>query len=178
MKHVFAGKKEELKHRIWSIDLEPICVKLIDEHGGHHWPLDRALLGIEEYRKFLFLTVFRPETIVPTEFVDDVWHTHILDTMKYAEDCNSAFGFFLHHFPYFGIRSDADQTLLQTTFKQTAAIYEDEFGASYYVGSQKCSDCGGCGTCGGNACGSCSGSGITLCEDLVRTDIRPSLVAA
>jgi len=178
MKQLFTGIKEELYKRISAIDLEPICVKLIDEHGGHSWPLERALLGAEEYRKFLFLTVCRPETIVPTEFVDEVWHTHILDTMKYAEDCNTAFGFFLHHFPYFGIRSDADQALLQATFLETAEIYKQEFGGSYFVDTNKCSDCGGCGTCGGNACGSCSGSGISLCEDLVRTDIRPTLASA
>lgn len=175
MKQVLNGDLNALKARILAIDMEPILVKLTDKHGGKNWTLEKAQLGIEEYRKFLYLTVARPETIVPTEFVDDVWHAHILDTMKYAEDCNQAFGFFLHHFPYFGIRSDEDQKLLQATFRVTAEIYRTEFGSSYYVGSDKCSDCGGCGTCGSNSCGSCAGSGFTVCEDVVRADVRPSL---
>jgi hypothetical protein len=177
MKQVVISDLEALKQRIWGIDLEPILVKLTDAHGHTHWPLERALIGVEEYRRFLFLTVARPETIVPTEFVDEVWHTHILDTMKYAEDCEKTFGFFLHHFPYFGIRSEEDQQLLQTTFQATAEIYQAEFGSTYFVGSDKCSDCGGCGTCGANACGSCAGSGFQLQEDLVRADLRPTLTA-
>ena len=174
MKHLFTGNKKDLRQRIWELDLEPICVKLCDEHGGHKWTVEKALLGVEEYKKFLYLTVSRSETIVPTEFVDEVWHTHILDTMKYAEDCNKAFGFFLHHFPYFGIRSAADQALLQRTFKETAWIYQQEFGTSYFVEADKCADCGGCGTCGGNACGSCAGSGISQLADLVQTNVRPT----
>lgn len=31
--------------------------------------------------------------------VDDIWHAHILHTRKYAEDCGSYFGYFLHHTP-------------------------------------------------------------------------------
>ena len=178
MKQVFAGDMASLRKRIWAIDLEPILVKLIDAHGGHGWPLERARSGVEEYRRFLFLTVTRPETIVPTEFVDEVWHTHILDTMKYAEDCDRAFGFFLHHFPYFGIRGADDQAMLQMTFQSTAEIYRSEFGSSYFVGSDTCGNCSGCGTCGANACGSCAGSGYSAHEDLVQSDVRPSLVAA
>lgn len=176
MKQTFRGDLGILRDRIWSLDLDPVLVKLTDKHAGHGWTVDRARLGAEEYRKFLFLTVARPETIVPTEFVDDVWHAHILDTMKYAEDCNQAFGFFLHHFPYFGIRSDADQEMLQSTFRATAEIYECEFGTSYFVGSDSCGNCSGCGTCGANACGSCGGSGYTV-DDILRSDVRPSLAS-
>jgi|GEM_PF-685611 hypothetical protein len=176
MKQVFSGDRNVLKEKIWSINLEPIVVKLIDAHGGTNWSLEHALVGAEEYRKFLFLTVARPETIVPTEFVDEVWHTHILDTMKYEEDCKEVFGFFLHHFPYFGIRGDDDQALLQSTFKATAEIYREEFGSSYFVRSDKSSDCGGCGTCGSNSCGSCAGSGFH--EDHVRAEVRPTLASA
>jgi hypothetical protein len=30
---------------------------------------------------------------------DKVWHAHILDTTKYSDDCNRAFGHLLHHAP-------------------------------------------------------------------------------
>jgi hypothetical protein len=35
----------------------------------------------------------------PSQDVDEFWHTHILDTEKYAGDCGSYFGRFIHHHP-------------------------------------------------------------------------------
>ncbi|HEY0022260.1 MAG TPA: hypothetical protein VGB24_05100 [Longimicrobium sp.] len=186
MKQVLTHDREALKSRIWALDLDPIVVKLTHADGGTGWTRERALQGAEEYRRFLFLTVARPETIVPTEFIDEVWHTHILDTMKYAEDCDRAFGFFLHHFPYFGIRGDDDQALLQSTFRATAGIYESEFGSTYFVGLDSAGDCSGGGGCAHTApyaAGDCSGGGGCahpgyIVEDVVRSNLRPSLAAA
>jgi hypothetical protein len=175
MKQLFAGDAAALRGLIWALDLRPIIVKLMDKREGKGWKLQEAILAVEEYRRFLYLTVTCEETIVPTEFVDAVWHAHILDTMKYAEDCNKTFGFFLHHFPYFGMRGDEDQATLQSTFRAVGAIYEAEFGGSYYVGLNGAN----CGTCGSNACGSCAGSGLVPSKkDVVRSDIRPTLQAA
>lgn len=157
MKQMFVGNQERLKAKVWSLDLEPITFKLMDKEEGEGWKLEQALMAVEEYRRFLFLTVTSSAVIVPTSFVDAVWHTHILDTMKYMDDCQQLFGFYLHHFPYFGKRGDEDKANLQTAFKAAADVYEAAFGQSYYVGINGAS----CGTCGANACGSCAGSGIT-----------------
>jgi hypothetical protein len=175
MKQLIIGEHADCKARIWSLDFDPIIVKLMDKKEGKGWTLEQALLAVEEYRRFLFLTVTREETIVPTEFVDAVWHAHILDTMKYAEDCQNVFGFFLHHFPYFGMRGEEDQTTLQKTFQDVGKIYEAEFGSSYYVGINGAN----CGTCGPNACGSCAGSGyLPRMPDVVRSHERPILAMA
>ncbi|MFO0704812.1 MAG: hypothetical protein U0517_02420 [Candidatus Andersenbacteria bacterium] len=179
MKQLIAGSHAECKSRIWLLDLDPIMVKLMDKKEGKGWTLEQALLAVGEYRRFLFLTVTREETIVPTEFVDAVWHAHILDTMKYAKDCEEIFGFFLHHFPYFGMRGEEDQATLQSTFRASAGIYEAAFGQPYYVGLNGAN----CGTCGPNACGSCAGSGLIppqkdVFRDVVRSDHRPVLAIA
>ena len=43
---------------------------------------------------------------------------HILDTRAYSRDCEFLFGRFLHHFPYFGMRGDADRAALDRTFRE------------------------------------------------------------
>jgi hypothetical protein len=34
-----------------------------------------------------------------TELADLIWHEHMLDTKRYAQDCGRLFGRFLHHVP-------------------------------------------------------------------------------
>jgi hypothetical protein len=71
---------------------------------------------------------FPDESIAPTKDVDKFWHGHILDTLKYAEDCQNVFGYFLHHFPYFGMRGEEDAANLRAASANMHAIYEREFG--------------------------------------------------
>ena len=158
MKEMFLGDNVELKSNIWALNLEPIIYKLMDEEEGEGWTLEQSLIAVEEYRRFLFLSVTSAEIIVPTKFVDSVWHTHILDTRKYMDDCQQLFGFYLHHFPYFGMRGEEDQANLQAAFKKAADVYEAAFNQPYYVGI-KGATC--LGACGPNSCGKCAGSGIT-----------------
>ena len=58
------------------------------------------------------------------------WHCHILDTKKYADDCQHALGFFLHHFPYFGMRGEEDSQNLRRAFEETLTLIEREYGES------------------------------------------------
>lgn len=175
MKQLYAGNPNGLREKLWSLDLEAIMVKLMDPREGEGWSEALAFTAIEEYRRFLFLTLTRSEPIVPTSFIDNVWHTHILDTSKYRDDCENVFGFFLDHFPYFGMRSDEDREALDSSFRETAEIYEEVFGTSYYVnaapdsaGNCTCTD--GCP----NSCGTCAGSGIKV-KSPVQLCERPTL---
>lgn len=64
----------------------------------------------QEYKKFLTLKKLYPEKdLVPNKAVDEFWHAHILDTVSYQKDCKKVFGYFLHHFPYFGIYGEEDK---------------------------------------------------------------------
>ena len=55
-------------------------------------------------------------------------HQHILDTIAYRADCEAIFGFYLDHFPYFGMRGDDDAQALVDSYGDTLEIYERDFG--------------------------------------------------
>lgn len=72
--------------------------------------------------------------------IDDFWHLHILDTQKYAEDCQVIFGYFLHHFPYFGMRGEEDAKNLSDSWEETCNLYQNRFGSlsELWVSSERC----------------------------------------
>lgn len=144
------------------IDLEPIMVKLMDPKDGECWKLERAKAVAEQYRRFLELCRKYPDrNIVPYGDLDTFWHYHILDTQKYAADCQAVFGYFLHHFPYLGMRGPEDAEHLKQAFAETQALFQEEFGVPYggaRTGAMASS-------CSGQPCGNrCTNrkSGITL----------------
>lgn len=93
------------------------------------WSDDLCDFAECEYRKLLSLKKWYPKlSFVPSKLVDKYWHEHILDTKSYLDDCNAVFGYFVHHYPYFGIYGDDDQSKLQVAFDQTVLLYEQHFG--------------------------------------------------
>ncbi len=135
--------EERIKH-IETLDLDPIKIKLLCSSDGPGWDREKIEQVEKRYRQFLILNLkHRDRQIVPTKSVDTFWHTHILDTMKYAEDCQTIFGHFLHHFPYFGMRGEEDARNLQRAFEETQVLFEGEFGEKLagQRGDCKVSDC-------------------------------------
>lgn len=120
----------EATERINSIlDLTNVRAKLADpEEGKGYGPTQLAVMEAE-YRKFLALRLAYPEAdIVPCSPVDEMWHQHILDTIAYRDDCDAIFGRFLDHFPYFGLRGEADARALADAYEDTLRRYRDAFG--------------------------------------------------
>ena len=112
-----------------ELDWGPIAYKLMNPESGKGWTQEQTKRGIARYLVFLTLKHLYPNVgIVPTQEIDRVWHAHILDTSKYATDCEQVFGYFLHHFPYMGMRGEADQQDLQDAFAQTQSLFEEHFG--------------------------------------------------
>jgi hypothetical protein len=117
---------------ILDLDLEQIKAKLMQVGHGEAWSKTKADIVEIEYRRFLYLAIaFPDERKTPLEDVDTFWHYHILDTMKYAADCEAAFGHFLHHFPYSGLRGEEDAAAHQMSGQRMHVLYEEIFGASY-----------------------------------------------
>jgi len=148
----------DLTEKIARIDLTMVGKKLMDPEEGPGWTAEKLAMVEIQYRRFLFLTITTADA-VPTKDVDAMWHQHILDTRAYARDCQTAFGFFLHHFPYLGMRGPADQALLMTKFQATAATYEQTYGEPYFAARCR----GGCdrGRCSVGGCiGSCTNHSI------------------
>ncbi|PHV07605.1 hypothetical protein CSQ96_10500 [Janthinobacterium sp. BJB412] len=117
---------------IAQLDLEPIKVKLMHRESGEGWTLEHANAIEFEYRRFLILMKkFPNEQTAPLVDVDTFWHYHILDTMKYAADCDAIFGHFLHHFPYIGLRGEDDEQAHLRVGQRMKELYEQTFGEDY-----------------------------------------------
>lgn len=142
----------KIDRKIQELDLEPIKFKLVKEEN---WTIEQADKVEEEYKGYLHLCKNYPHlSIVPTEMIDDFWHTHILDTEKYIHDCDEVFGRYLHHFPYVGLRGKEDENNLHSAFEITKALFEHELEIPLTAkhgttcGSSKCGD----STCGSHNC--------------------------
>ena len=118
--------------KIDALDLSMIKRKLQDPEEGLGWSSEECDAIEVEYKRYLALKrTYRDHEIVPNQLVDKFWHYHILDTVKYAEDCQTIFGYFLHHYPYFGMNGPEDEQALQDAFDETTELYEAHFGAAY-----------------------------------------------
>src|SRR5712691_4725413 len=134
-----ARPTEQVVAAIQALDLDPIKFKLMDTEEGQGWSREYVDHMATEYKRFLMLSVKYPdETIAPSKDVDKFWHGHILDTMKYAEDCQNVFGYFLHHFPYFGMRGEEDAANLAEAGRTTQRLYEQEFGKAVLSQAAMC----------------------------------------
>src|SRR5690242_3497662 len=78
---------------IESTDFFMVKRKLQDLEEGPGWTEDACNAAEHEYKRFLALKRAYPDReIVPNRSVDLFWHQHILDTEKYAADCDRLFG--------------------------------------------------------------------------------------
>ena len=81
-----------------DLELDTIVNQLVKRKG---WTPDKANIEKQNYLEFLQAILDDPKTPInpPTQAVDEFWHQHILNTKKYANDCQNIFGFFVHHLP-------------------------------------------------------------------------------
>jgi hypothetical protein len=106
---------------IAALDLEPIKYKLMAESGAA-WSAERADVVERDYRRFLYLMkMFPSEQAAPSADVDRFWRLHILETRRYAADCELAFGYFLHRSPYLRPRGEGEQEVLRRCSDRIAA---------------------------------------------------------
>jgi len=122
----------DLLNAVMQLDLDPIKTKLMHGPSGEGWSLEKANAVEKEYRRFLCLMKLYPdEDTAPLVDVDTFWHYHILDTMKYAADCEKAFGYFLHHYPYVGMGDEDDEQFRLDSGDRMRELYEATFGDAY-----------------------------------------------
>ena len=140
----------DLFNAVMQLDLEPIKTKLMHVESGEGWSLDKANAVEKEYRRFLCLMKMYPdESIAPLVDVDTFWHYHILDTMKYAADCEQAFGYFVHHYPYVGMRGGDDAQFRIDSGERMQSLYEATFGEAYPVADATPVEASGTAYCAG-----------------------------
>jgi hypothetical protein len=146
---VSQAKIDEAMAVVDSLDFTPISFKLEAEYA---WSKESLTLALPLYKQWLVLqSCYDDYSIAPSTFVDEYWHTHILDTRKYMEDCQLVFGEYLHHFPYFGLRNEQDAKELSKGFELTKKLYKHHFGVEYLGDNVKEAGCGRCSG-GPNSC--------------------------
>ncbi len=113
---------------IAKLDLEMVKMKLREAEEGENWTHEQCDSAEIEYKRYLQLCKKYGKGIVPNKIMDKFWHYHILDTKAYHRDCNTVFGHYLHHFPYFGMRGEQDAIDLKNSFLETKERYLETFG--------------------------------------------------
>jgi hypothetical protein len=112
--------------RVNQLDFGMLKRKMIEEHN---WAVEFCEEVESLYRRFLALNVRYPDRkICPTGPIDEFWHAHILDTRAYMRDCEILFGYYLHHFPYFGMRGPDDREALEKAFRESVELFIIHFG--------------------------------------------------
>src|SRR6185437_430953 len=126
----------ERVHLVDELDLEPVVYKLMHpEPAIPRLSLEQADQAVALYRGFLKLRALRPGfALVPTRLIDQVWHTHVLDTAKYRADCDQVFGRFVDHYPYAGLRGELDRRSWNSNFTRTRQFFYEYFGVD--IGAQ------------------------------------------
>lgn len=71
---------------------------------------------IENYTYFLEIRSYN-KNCSPSDLIDMLWHSHIIDTEGYINYCNSNFGQIIHHDPNDSLDQLARQTRLSTTIE-------------------------------------------------------------
>src|SRR3712207_960540 len=80
---------------IQSLDLESVKLRLMDPELGEGWTREYADSVEAAYKTYLTMVAKYQddaEDIMLAKDVDEFWHTHILQTMKYTADCEKVFG--------------------------------------------------------------------------------------
>ncbi|MEO1295024.1 MAG: hypothetical protein AAFW75_04335 [Cyanobacteria bacterium J06636_16] len=76
----------------------------------NNWSLDYAEQAIDEYKKFIFLSVAAGHPVTPSDQVDQVWHLHLTYTRSYWGDlCQQILPEPLHHDPTLGGDAEDDK---------------------------------------------------------------------
>lgn len=141
-----------------QLDFSRLKHKLMNDDEGESWSFEQCERAEREYKRFLTLIKLHPKKqIVPTKEMDKFWHSHILDTMAYQRDCMKAFGYFVHHFPYFGIYGPEDRANLEREFAESQSLYFDAFGEQMNYDPARCEDhpCHVPSECACRAAGTC-----------------------
>ena len=99
--------------------------RLARENG---WTVDYSKRVIDEYKKFIYMSVVSGKSLTPSDEVDQAWHMHLIYSYSYwVEMCKNLLnGFNLHHGPTKG--GVVEKKKYNNQYNETLDFYLDEFG--------------------------------------------------
>jgi hypothetical protein len=108
---------------IQALDLSTIANNLVKQG----WTRRQADSACQLYKNFLLLNVkYGPDSgLAPSQEIDEIWHSHILDTAHYMQDCQNIFGYYLHHAV---VEQESIPVTDEQAFAKTQRLYLQEFG--------------------------------------------------
>ncbi|MDQ6961074.1 MAG: hypothetical protein Q9M28_00895 [Mariprofundaceae bacterium] len=117
----------DAKFLVDQLDLMTQNEKLISYSG---WKSEKVMAVEGLYKEWLILhKVYGDKfALAPNKALDEYWHYHILDTQKYMVDCENIFGYYLHHYPYFGLTEAEPAQDLEKGFLLTQELFKKHFG--------------------------------------------------
>lgn len=131
-----------------ALDFTSVRDAVMEKQG---WSPERADAACTEYVRFLTLLQLKPGfMLVPWatpdghDDLDQFWHQHILDTARYAADCDRLFGRLIHHNPHV-VRGSGQETDAVT---KTRRLYARTFPSGSYGGDVDFASLTGCSSCG------------------------------
>lgn len=125
--------EQEVIAAIQALDLESVKARVMDPALGEGWSHAYANEIEAAYKTYLTMVVKyqeHAEDILLSKDVDEFWHTHILQTAKYADDCQRVFGTFIHHNPHVGAVTAEVHAHRDVLAAKTRRLYELEFGGT------------------------------------------------
>lgn len=132
----FETATRTLPESIENLDLGYLGRKLLEDdafeaqrrNGDLLWDEGRVARALHDYKQFLALMHWNPEAfLVPSDEIDDVWHTHVLNTARYQADCETIFGCFQHHSPSMGASEEVVEAHTNDR-EETLRLFEEAFG--------------------------------------------------
>lgn len=122
-------KFTEFLQKLNKLDFGPLAYKLMHPEDRPGLSFEQSLDAIKKYKGFLFLCFANQgKSLSPSRYIDYVWHAHMADTELYMVQTVMLFGHFLHHFPFFGKRGQADEADLLAAADFTARQAALHFG--------------------------------------------------
>lgn len=125
---------EDARRYIFAIDFTHLKQKMAGTDAqGLGWTQDHLDFTEVTYKHWLFLRrKYEHLSMPPSDDIDRFWHYHMLDTRAYLRDCQSIFGYYLHHFPYMGTRGASDESALAAEWEKVQELHTLEFGEGIY----------------------------------------------
>lgn len=99
--------------------------RLARENG---WSVEFSKRVVDEYKKFIYMSVVSGKALTPSDEVDQAWHLHLVYSYSYwVEMCENILGGFrLHHGPTKGGMTEKKR--YDDQYSQTVEFYQNEFG--------------------------------------------------
>jgi hypothetical protein len=121
--------EQQVPYQIAELDLSDISQRLMNKTREKSLSAYECELGELTYKRFLALQLLYPSSnLVPPAIADIFWHEHILDTKKYASDCELIFGTFLHHTPWLQSKASLTDEKYSIAQAESQALFERHFG--------------------------------------------------